>query len=91
MDTVEEMTLRDFKKLLDFPEDRFDPRDHDYLWIKSKISIRPVYDGSKWQICYKFKKERGVIMRSCLGTLFLLCTPPLGWFVLGYLWVKGDR
>nr|DAI50137.1 MAG TPA: hypothetical protein [Caudoviricetes sp.]DAX50716.1 MAG TPA: hypothetical protein [Caudoviricetes sp.] len=30
-------------------------------------------------------------MRSCLGTLFLLCTPPFGWFVLAYLWVKGDR
>lgn len=57
MDTVGEMTLRDFKKLLDFPEDRFDPRDHDYLWIKSKISIRPVYDGSKWQVCCKFKKK----------------------------------
>jgi hypothetical protein len=37
------------------------------------------------------QEERGVIMRSCLGTLFLLCTPPFGWFVLAYLWVKGDR
>lgn len=33
MDTVEEMTLRDFKILLDFPEDRFDPRDFEYLWL----------------------------------------------------------
>nr|DAU06712.1 MAG TPA: hypothetical protein [Caudoviricetes sp.] len=29
-------------------------------------------------------------MRSCLGTLFLLCTPPFGWFVLAYLWVRED-
>nr|DAP68222.1 MAG TPA: hypothetical protein [Caudoviricetes sp.] len=28
-------------------------------------------------------------MKSCLGTLFLLCTPPFGWVVLAYLWVKG--
>ena len=37
------------------------------------------------------QEERGVIMRGCLGTLFLLFTPPLGWFALGYLWVKGDK
>lgn len=57
MDTIDEMTLRDFKVLLDFPEDRFDDRDHDYLWLKSKVDIRPLYDGSKWEICCKFKKK----------------------------------
>lgn len=57
MDTVDEMTLREFKKLLDFPEDRYDPRDFEYLWLKSKVDIRPLADGSKWQICCKFKKK----------------------------------
>ena len=57
MDAVDEMTLRDFKILLDFPEDRFDPRDFEYLWLKSKVDIRPLHDGSKWEICCKFKKK----------------------------------
>nr|DAM71658.1 MAG TPA: hypothetical protein [Caudoviricetes sp.] len=30
-------------------------------------------------------------MRSCLGTLFLLCTPPFGWFVLAILWIGRDK
>nr|DAW03724.1 MAG TPA: hypothetical protein [Caudoviricetes sp.] len=30
-------------------------------------------------------------MKSCLGTLFLLCTPPVGWIILAILWVGKDR
>ena len=43
MDTVEEMTLRDFKILLELPEDRFD--------------IRTVDAGTKYCIVCKFKKK----------------------------------
>nr|DAI58012.1 MAG TPA: hypothetical protein [Caudoviricetes sp.]DAR78750.1 MAG TPA: hypothetical protein [Caudoviricetes sp.]DAT16931.1 MAG TPA: hypothetical protein [Caudoviricetes sp.]DAV71874.1 MAG TPA: hypothetical protein [Caudoviricetes sp.]DAW82462.1 MAG TPA: hypothetical protein [Caudoviricetes sp.] len=28
-------------------------------------------------------------MKKLLGTLFLLCTPPIGWVILAYLWAKG--
>ena len=56
MNTVEEMTLRDFKVLLEFPEDRFDTRDFEYIWIKSKVDIRTL-NNSKWEICCKFKKK----------------------------------
>lgn len=57
MDTVEEMTLRDFKILLELPEDRFDIRDQDYIWIKSNVDIRTVDAGTKYCIVCKFKKK----------------------------------
>lgn len=56
MNTIEDMTLRDFKVLLEFPEDIFDPRDFEYIWIKSKVDIRTL-NNSKWEICCKFKKK----------------------------------
>jgi len=28
-------------------------------------------------------------MKKMLGTLILLLTPPIGWLILAYLWVKG--
>lgn len=59
MDTVEEMTLRDFKILLELPEDRFDIRDQNYIWIKSNVDIRTVDAGTKYCIVCKFKQKEG--------------------------------
>lgn len=30
-------------------------------------------------------------MKKMLGTLFLLCTPPFGWFVLAYIWLMKGK
>lgn len=30
-------------------------------------------------------------MKKLLGTLFLLCTPPVGWLVLAYIWVSKGK
>lgn len=30
-------------------------------------------------------------MKKMLGTLFLLSTPPFGWFVLAYIWLMKGK